>query len=71
LPFRDARTHLEDIINSIDLIDDFIGTMDFEIYSQDLKTKSAVERQMQIITEAARRLAMKLPPCARGLTGAA
>jgi uncharacterized protein with HEPN domain len=74
LPFRDARTHLEDIINSIDLIDDFIGTMDFEIYSQDLKTKSAVERQMQIITEAAHRLgdeaaALCPGPDWRGLMG--
>jgi uncharacterized protein with HEPN domain len=30
--------------------------MDFDVYRGDLKTKSAVERQMQIITEAAVRL---------------
>jgi len=30
--------------------------MDLEAYRADLKTKSAVERQMQIITEAAKRL---------------
>jgi uncharacterized protein with HEPN domain len=30
--------------------------MDFDVYRGDLKTKSAVERQLQIITEAAVRL---------------
>lgn len=30
--------------------------MDLEVYKQDPKTKSAVERQLQIITEAAHRL---------------
>ena len=30
--------------------------MDFDAYTMDMKTKSAVERQLQIITEAAKRL---------------
>jgi uncharacterized protein with HEPN domain len=41
---------------SIDCIRDFVGDMDFETYCNDLKTKSAVERQLQILTEAAIRL---------------
>lgn len=56
MPFRDARTHLRDILESINLIEAFLKDMDFEIYQTDLKTKSAVERQMQIITEAAIRI---------------
>jgi Protein of unknown function DUF86 len=56
LPFRDTQTHLRDIEESIDHIDDFLGDMDFDTYRNDLKTKSAVERQLQILTEAAIRL---------------
>jgi uncharacterized protein with HEPN domain len=56
LPFRDDQTHLHDIVESIALIGEFLGDMDFEAYQKDLKTKSAVERQIQILTEAAKRL---------------
>jgi uncharacterized protein with HEPN domain len=56
LPFRDAEQHLRDILESINNIDTFLGDMDFDGYRGDQKTKSAVERQMQIITEAAIRL---------------
>jgi uncharacterized protein with HEPN domain len=48
--------HLRDILDSIGHIDDFHGGMDFQAYQADLKTRSAVERQLQIITEAAIRL---------------
>jgi len=56
LPFRDAQTHLRDIQESIKHINDFLGAMDFDTYRNDLKTKSAVERQLQILAEAAIRL---------------
>jgi uncharacterized protein with HEPN domain len=56
LPFRDNETHLRDILEGIDLIESFLADMDFHLYETDLKTKSAVERQLQIITEAAKRL---------------
>jgi uncharacterized protein with HEPN domain len=56
LPFRDTQTLLRDIEESIDHISDFLGDMDFDTYRNDLKTKSAVERQLQILTEAAIRL---------------
>jgi uncharacterized protein with HEPN domain len=56
LPFRDARTHFEDILRSITAIEAFLKDFDFEAYLNDLKTRSAVERQLQIITEAAYRL---------------
>jgi uncharacterized protein with HEPN domain len=56
LPFRDAKQHLRSILESINNIDTFLGDMDFDGYRGDQKTKSAVERQMQIVTEAAIRL---------------
>jgi uncharacterized protein with HEPN domain len=56
LPFRDAEQHLRDILESINNIDTFLSNMSFDAYRGDLKTKSAVERQLQIITEAAVRL---------------
>ena len=55
--FRDNTRHLRDILEAIDLIELFVHDMTFESYQTDLKTKSAVERQMQIMTEAAIRLA--------------
>jgi uncharacterized protein with HEPN domain len=56
LLFRDNPRHLRDILEAIDLIELFLHDMTFESYQTDLKTKSAVERQMQIMTEAAIRL---------------
>jgi hypothetical protein len=56
LSFRDAHRHLRDIQTGIDHIDAFLANMDFAAYQSDLKTRSAVERQLQIITEAAIRL---------------
>jgi uncharacterized protein with HEPN domain len=56
LPFRDAYTHFADIQESIENIYGFLGDIDFAAYEKDRKTKSAVERQLQIITEAAIRL---------------
>ena len=56
MPFRDARMHFEDMLTAIALVEEFIGEMDFATYSADAKTKAAVERELQIITEAAYRL---------------
>ncbi len=52
LSLRDASTHLADIQESIENIYRFIGDMDFEAYKEDRKTRSAVERELQIISEA-------------------
>jgi uncharacterized protein with HEPN domain len=56
VPFRNAQTHFEDILQSIDHIEEFLAGIDFEGYREDRKTRSAVERELQIITEAAIRL---------------
>lgn len=44
------------MLASIAAIEEFLGGMSYEDYKEDLKTRSAVERQMQILTEAAFRL---------------
>lgn len=56
MSFRDARNHFRDILESIEHIEMFLEEVDFAAYKADLRTKSAVERQVQIITEAAYRL---------------
>jgi uncharacterized protein with HEPN domain len=56
VPFRNVHTHFKDILQSIDHIGEFIAGIDFEGYQEDRKTRSAVERELQIITEAAIRL---------------
>jgi uncharacterized protein with HEPN domain len=56
VPFRNAQTRFEDILQSIDHIDEFLAGVDFEGYREDRKSRSAVERELQIITEAAIRL---------------
>src|SRR6202041_911750 len=53
--------HLRDIVESIDRINEFIGDMTFTAYQRDEKTKAAVERKMQIVTEAVIRLEMEGP----------
>lgn len=56
MPFRDNPTHLRDIVEAINRIEEFVGKMSFDAYRADPLRKSAVERQLQIITEAAKRL---------------
>ncbi|MEZ4688206.1 MAG: HepT-like ribonuclease domain-containing protein, partial [Bacteroidia bacterium] len=48
-----ARKYLLDIIDAIELIDEFIKPVgSFESYEKDLLSKSAIERQLMIIGEA-------------------
>jgi len=56
LPFRDRLSYLRDIDSSIKLIQDFVGSMDFDAFCADRKTIAAVEPMLQIISEAAIRL---------------
>ncbi len=53
---RRVQTYLEDIVKSSDAIVEFLIGFDLPAYRRDHKTKSAVERQLQILTEAAFRL---------------
>jgi uncharacterized protein with HEPN domain len=56
MPFEDARSHLEDILESIHYIQQFVRGMDRESYFRDEKTQAAVERKLLILSEAAIRL---------------
>ena len=56
MPFEDARSHLEDILDSIHSIQQFVRSMDREAYYRDEKTQAAVERKLLILSEAAVRL---------------
>lgn len=56
MPFRDNATHLRDILEAINYIESFLSGMEFDAYKADARTRFAVERQMQVITEAAVRL---------------
>jgi uncharacterized protein with HEPN domain len=55
---REIKTWLFDITNSIEEIEQFLpkGQQLFEAYKNDLKTKRAVERNLEIIGEATNRV---------------
>lgn len=53
---RDYKIYLEDILSSIKSIEDFTSTLNFESFSQDDKTSSAVVRKFEIIGEAVKQI---------------
>ena len=62
---RTPETFREDILRRAEAIDSFILTLSFDVYAASLMDRSAVERQLQILTEASIRLrgtAKKLCP---------
>lgn len=56
MPFRESGLSLRDILEAIDMIDDFTSGMDFDAFREDPKTVAAVERKLLVISEAAVRL---------------
>jgi uncharacterized protein with HEPN domain len=57
-----GKKYLSDILRAIELIEQFtITTTNFNDYSMDLKTQSAVERQLEIIGEAVNSFDKLLP----------
>lgn len=56
MPFKDTGRHLRDILENINLINEFVRGMELSSYQRDEKTQAAVERKMQILTEAVIRL---------------
>lgn len=53
---RDKHIYLRDILGCIEDIHEFLGDISFETYKTDHLIRSAVERKMQIISEASSRL---------------
>lgn len=56
MPFRGAKLHFRDMLHAIALVEEFISGMTEAQYHEDAKTRAAVERELQIIAEAAYRL---------------
>jgi uncharacterized protein with HEPN domain len=56
VPFREPALSLRDIAEAIDAIKRFTQGMDAAAFREDAKTVAAVERKLQVISEAAIRL---------------
>ena len=57
---RDHRLYLDDILDAIDRIEDYVQGMDETGFGSDRKTQDAVIRNLEIIGEAARNLPDKM-----------
>ena len=53
---RDYRLYLDDILESIDRIGEYVQGMDEEAFGSDRKTQDAVIRNLEVIGEASRNL---------------
>lgn len=53
---RDPRLYLDDILEAIAQIREYISSMDYESFARDRKTQDAVVRNLEIIGEAGVRL---------------
>lgn len=53
---RDHLVRLHDMLDNIDAVGEMIGRMDFAAFRSDLRTSRAVERCIEIISEASRRV---------------
>jgi len=51
---RDWKLYVEDILESLDLIKQYIGSISFENFKKDRKTIDAVARNLEIIGEASK-----------------
>jgi uncharacterized protein with HEPN domain len=57
-----VKKYLSDMLQAIELAEQFAeDTVDFESYQADLKTKSAVERQLVILGEAVNKFSKAAP----------
>ena len=53
---RDYSLYIKDILDSISLIEEFIGNIDFDEFKKDKKTSSAVIYQIEVIGEASKQI---------------
>ena len=56
MPSKNPAQRLADILENIQLIQDFVIGMSYDAYARDPKTVYAVTRALEIISEASRRL---------------
>jgi uncharacterized protein with HEPN domain len=57
---RDYRLYLDDILEAIDRINEYVRGMDDEAFGSDRKTQDAVVRNLEVIGEASRNLSDEL-----------
>ena len=57
---KDYRDYIQDILDAIIDVYDFIGTMSFEEFLKDKKTVNAVQKSIEIMGEAAKRIPLIL-----------
>lgn len=60
MPSKDPTLRLRDIVENIQRIEHYVHGMDFDSFIADQRTVDAVERCLQRITEAARKLGKEL-----------
>jgi uncharacterized protein with HEPN domain len=53
---RDYRDYLQDILDAVNDIESFVGSMSYEDFKKDRKTLNAVVRSIEIIGEASKKL---------------
>ena len=56
MKIRDSRDYLQDILDSIDDIESFVGDIRFEEFVKDRKTINAVVRSIEIIGEVSKNI---------------
>ena len=56
MPSKDPVQRFEDILENINLIEEFTAGMDLTAFTQDPKTSNAAERCLERISEAAKKL---------------
>jgi len=54
--YKDYTDYVQDILDAINEIYDFVGTMNFEDFRKDKKTINAVLRSTEVMGEAAKRI---------------
>ncbi len=67
MPFNEPTLSLADIRDAIAAIEEFTNGMDFDAFRSDSKTIAAVERKLQVISEAAIRLGAQAQALCPGL----
>jgi len=60
MPKRDYNVYVDDILESINKIEDYMGELDFEQFSKDTKTIDAIVRNFEIIGEATKHIPAKI-----------
>jgi len=58
--FRSDMLYIEDILNSINAIEEFVSVVDFKVFSNDRKTSSATIRELEVIGEAVGKISDEL-----------